>query len=60
MENCRPTWSLGRLLSHRIKLEVLRKIDPEDGSIELEIEDCEEILVHKLNQVALTTAAICN
>ncbi len=43
-ENCNINWSKGRLLSHLIKLAVLMVLDPEDGSIELEMQDTVEIL----------------
>jgi hypothetical protein len=50
-ENCNSKWSKGRLLSHLVKLIVLRTIDPEDGSIELEMQDCMEILSKRYTYV---------
>jgi hypothetical protein len=50
-ENCNSKWSKGRLFSHLFKLVVLRTIDPEDGSIELEMQDCMEILSRRYSYV---------
>ena len=50
-ENVQINWSKGRLMSHLIKLAVLMVVDPEDGSVELEMQDTVNILKERYNYV---------